>query len=155
MKSKIISVTSNLLFVSVTSLFVLCGAEACAPQDVYSSPKVLKVFQNTELSAGLDKLDNAMRFQALAQRWKAKRGATSSIHELCTTDAYLSIMAMGRDALPLLLAQLQQEGDHPDHWLVALSHIARVDPVPAEDKGSLPKMAKAWLEWAASANDNA
>jgi hypothetical protein len=98
-------------------------------------------------------LERSVRFQRLVSQWFNERGATSSIEEMCTRPAYLSIMAMGPDALPLLLLQLQSEGDNPDHWFVALHYITgQLDPVPAEDKGNLAKMAKAWLAWAEENN---
>lgn len=89
------------------------------------------------------------RFQTLRSQWHVERGASSSIEEMCTRPAYLSIIAMGPEALPLIIEQLRSEGDNPDHWFVALHHITkRIDPVPDEDKGDMSRMSKAWLDWA-------
>jgi hypothetical protein len=101
-----------------------------------------------------DDLLVAIRFQKLASRWHAERSATSSIEEMCTTPAYLSIMAMGPSVIPIILRQIQSEGNNPDHWFVALHHLTQgVDPVPDEDKGDLVKMAAAWLKWADQGGD--
>jgi hypothetical protein len=94
------------------------------------------------------------RFQSLADQWRHERGATSSIEEMCTSPAYLSIMALGPEVLPIVLQQLRSEGDNPDHWFIALHHITQgLDPVPAEDKGDIVKMADAWLKWGEQAGD--
>lgn len=89
-----------------------------------------------------------LKFKELVAQWRAERGATSSIAEMCSTPAYLSILAMGKEAIPLLLGQLRLEGDDPDHWFVALYHTAEVDPIPDQDKGDMAKMSEAWLKWA-------
>jgi hypothetical protein len=94
-----------------------------------------------------------LRFRNLVAQWREERGATSSIAEMSACSAYLRIMAMGKEALPHLIAQLRLEGDEPDHWFVALHYITGVDPVPDEHKGDMPMMAKAWLDWADAEGD--
>lgn len=106
----------------------------------------------TQVSTGRKVLD-WLKFRNLVAQWHEERGAASSIAEMCTTPAYLSILGMGKDALPFLLRQLQLEGSNPDHWFVALFHITGEDPVPEEDRGDLHQMAKAWLKWAQQYQD--
>jgi hypothetical protein len=73
---------------------------------------------------------------------------------MCGHPAYLSILAMGPDALPLIIGQLRSEGEDPDHWFVALHYITKgADPVPEEDKGDMARMSRAWLEWAGRETD--
>jgi hypothetical protein len=55
---------------------------------------------------------------------------------------------MGGKAIPLILQQLENNPDDPDHWFWALHALTGVDPVPAEDRGDMRGMARAWLEWA-------
>lgn len=62
--------------------------------------------------------------------------------------AYQRIIGMGDPAVPLILAQLKSEGDDPDHWFWALTAITGANPVKAEDKGDMVKMAAAWFKWA-------
>jgi len=101
-----------------------------------------------------EELQRAIRFQTLREQWHIERGVTSSIQEMCTTPAYLTIVGMGKLALPLLIAQLRSEGDKPDHWFFALRCITGADPIAPEDKGRMTKMAKAWLAWADEQGDN-
>jgi len=96
-----------------------------------------------------EELQRSIRLQALIAQWHVERGATSSIEDMCSRPAYLRILAMGPDILPLLIAQLRSEKDDPDHWFVALHHLSGgEDPIPDEDKGDMVRMAKAWVDWA-------
>jgi hypothetical protein len=83
-------------------------------------------------------------FEALVREWKATRGHTSSAARMAKHPAYQNIMAMGEAAIPLILSELRKE---PDHWFLALHALTGADPVPAESRGKLAEMAKAWLEW--------
>jgi len=84
------------------------------------------------------------RFRRLAAAWRANRGPTSSLTEMAMRPEYQQIIGMGRDAVPLLLQELQRE---PDHWSWALVAITGEDPVPPEDRGKLAAMTRAWLQW--------
>ena len=53
------------------------------------------------------------------------------------------IMAMGRDALPLVFAELEKE---LDHWFYALKFIVRKDV--AEGAKNLEDARVRWLNWA-------
>src|SRR3990167_860853 len=88
-----------------------------------------------------------IKFQSLVDAWRLERGAKSSITEAAMCPAYQSILGMGPDAVPLLLKQLKSDGDKPDHWFWALKAISGADPVSANDRGNLKRMAAAWLEW--------
>lgn len=85
------------------------------------------------------------RFQDLVREWKTATPLTSSITEMATHPAYQQIIGMGKEAIPLILKELQQD---PDHWFWALKAITREDPVPAADRGKLRPMTHAWLAWA-------
>ena len=84
------------------------------------------------------------RFQALVSEWRRDVAWTSSSSEMAMHPAYQQIIGMGQVAVPLLLRELEQ---HPDHWFWALRAITGVDPVPPEHRGTLPEMAKTWLDW--------
>jgi hypothetical protein len=66
----------------------------------------------------------------------------SSIHDMVTHPAYLQIIGMGREAVPLLLAELRRE---PDHWFVALQAITGTNPIPPSVCGDVENMTEAWL----------
>lgn len=87
-------------------------------------------------------------FQQLLQQWHLERGATSSISQMALCRSYQRIIAMGREkAVPLILRQLEKEGDNPDHWFWALQVLTNQDPVAPEDRGDMREMARAWLVW--------
>ena len=54
---------------------------------------------------------------------------------------------MGPTAVPLLLRQLETDGDNPDQWFWALRAITGCRPVPEEYLGNFVQMARSWLEW--------
>lgn len=85
------------------------------------------------------------RFDALTQEWKRDTRASSSITEIAMHPAYQQIIGMGKQALPFIFRELQEE---PDHWFWALKAITGEDPVPPAARGRLSAMRQAWLEWA-------
>jgi hypothetical protein len=87
----------------------------------------------------------AARFRELVREWKAATLVTSSGTEMALHPAYQQIIGMGKEAIPLILEELQREDDH---WFWALKSITGEDPVPEADRGSVPKMTQAWLQWA-------
>src|SRR5713101_1854486 len=90
----------------------------------------------------------ATLFQQLASQWRKERGATSSITRMATSPAYQRIVGLGEKAIPLILRQLENEGDDPDHWFWALQAITGENPIPENARGDMPEMARAWLDWA-------
>jgi len=93
-------------------------------------------------------IDDKAEFQQLATKWRLERGSSSSITDLVLSPSYQAIIGMGSKAVPFILAELEAEGEHPDHWFWALQSLTRIDPVNEEDEGDLRKMARAWLHWA-------
>lgn len=92
-----------------------------------------------------------VRFHLLAKQWNRERGATSSITQMAICSSYQQIIGMGRDrAAPLILRQLKQEANDPDHWFWALKALTSADPVSPDDRGDMVAMAQAWLVWGAS-----
>lgn len=99
----------------------------------------------TESKAGLSSDAVAQRFQHLANVWREECAHLSSVREMVLHPAYQQIVGMGPPALPFIFAELELK---PDHWFWALRAITREDPVPAEHRGNVGKMARDWLEWA-------
>jgi hypothetical protein len=89
-------------------------------------------------------------FKKNVREWKAARRPTSSITEIAMQPAYQRIIGLGRPAVPLILAQMEAEGDQPDMWFWALKAITDVDPVAEENRGDVVAMAKAWIDWGAA-----
>lgn len=90
---------------------------------------------------------DVFEFRGLMERWHEERGVSSSITSMALCPAYQEIIAMGPRAIPLILRQLEREGDEPDMWFWALRVLSHADPVPANDRGDIVRMARAWLEW--------
>jgi hypothetical protein len=84
------------------------------------------------------------RFRQFTARWLKESAHASSITAIAMNPAYQQIIALGRDALPLILAELERE---PRQWFWALRVISGVDPVPASQRGHVREMQRTWLQW--------
>lgn len=85
------------------------------------------------------------RFDALLGRWIQDTGPSSSLRDIVSHAAYQEIIAMGREAVPLILRDLERQ---PRHWNPALKAITGAAPVPKEHAGRLELIAQDWLSWA-------
>ena len=85
------------------------------------------------------------RFTQLSEEWKTESMFMSSITEMALLPSYQKIIGMGPAVLPLIFRELECE---PGHWFWALRVITDADPVPAESRGRIDEMARAWLTWA-------
>ncbi len=92
----------------------------------------------------VDPREDVERFRKLVASWRQERELTSSISEMVEHPAYQQIIAMGREAIPLLLRELER---YPDHWFWALKAITGEDPVPPASRGNVRQMTEAWLSW--------
>jgi hypothetical protein len=88
--------------------------------------------------------ERAARFRELVAQWKAATLFTSSGTEMALHPAYQQIIGIGKEAIPLILEELQRE---EDHWFWALKSITGEDPVSEVDRGNVPKMTQSWLQW--------
>jgi hypothetical protein len=88
--------------------------------------------------------DAQEKFNRLARQWREERGPSSSARRMAAHPAYREIVAMGRAAVPFLLAELQRQ---PDHWFIALHEITGADPVLKEGRGRPNEMVAAWVKW--------
>lgn len=84
-------------------------------------------------------------FERLKLEWKEATEMLSSITKIIKHPAYQEIIEMGEKVLPWILEELQRE---PSHWFSALSAIAKVDPVSADD--NFEQAVEAWLHWGRS-----
>jgi hypothetical protein len=86
--------------------------------------------------------DLASRFREYTETWRRQTQHLSSVAKMVSHHAYLAIIDMGHDAIPLLLIELR---DRPDHWFVALNRITNEDPVPPGS--TFGEAVEAWLAW--------
>ncbi|MCY3014861.1 MAG: hypothetical protein NT171_09235 [Planctomycetota bacterium] len=83
-------------------------------------------------------------FFALVAEWKEESVFLSSASSAAMLPSYQRIVGLGKAAVPLLLLELTVR---PDHYFWALKAITGVDPVAASDRGCVPEMTRAWIEW--------
>lgn len=115
------------------------SAEAAFVKDSVESSRVLFVFP---VSSVLE--SPRRRFERLRADWKSQTRFLSSTTAMASNEAYLGIIALGYEALPLILRDLEKA---PDHWFHALHAITQDDPVDPRDWGDLTAMTSAWLRW--------
>lgn len=87
-------------------------------------------------------------FRRLISQWHNERGATSSISKMAMCPSYQRLIANGQRFLPLILRQMESEGDEPDQWFWALHAITGADPITEDMRGDIVQMSRAWLNWA-------
>lgn len=96
-----------------------------------------KLVRVARSEAGLEQ-----EFHELAAKWYRDTRTTSSLRKMVAHPAYLRIIGMGREAVPLLLHELERTRDH---WLVALNATTGKDPAPLE--ANYDEAVDAWLAW--------
>ena len=85
------------------------------------------------------------RFEQLVVEWREQRNPYSSDPASpANCPAYLKIIAMGAEAIPLVLNELRKR---PDHWFIALEALTDADPIKIEHQGDFSKMVGDWLDW--------
>jgi hypothetical protein len=81
-------------------------------------------------------------FESLAAEWRKDTKYMSSLSKMSMHHAYQRIIGLGMAAVPLILQDLEETGDH---WLWALHAITGKDPAAADD--NMDAAISAWLEW--------
>src|SRR5437870_4870848 len=99
---------------------------------------------NSTVAEGPETLEQ--RVARLLARWRAEVAPLSSSTRRLAHPAYQEIIALGTEALPFLIRDLQQTRD--GHLSKALTAITGAHPVPPEARGRISEVAEAWLRWA-------
>jgi len=85
------------------------------------------------------------RFSQLVEEWRQQRNPYSSDPASpASCPAYLKIIALGAEAIPLILEEMRAR---PDHWFIALESLTDADPVAAKHYGDFSGMVDDWLQW--------
>ena len=84
------------------------------------------------------------RFRKLADQWEYETVLLSSTEQVTEHPAHQEIVSMGEPVVPLILDRMQSQGGH---WFHALRDITGADPVDPDDRGNVPAMQEAWLDW--------
>ena len=84
------------------------------------------------------------KFHKLCRIWKEETMHVSRPEEKILHPAYLRIIGLGPDAIPLILAELERE---LGFWFWALEAISGEDPVPDDLQGDMERMRSVWIQW--------
>lgn len=87
------------------------------------------------------------KFKELADQWRKETEHSSLILEISMHPAYQRIIGLGEEVIPLLLKELSQRKNEPEHWFWALSALTGQNPISEQHRGNLVEMGKSWLEW--------
>lgn len=82
-------------------------------------------------------------FHDLVKEWRDDTFFQSSLSDMCFHPAYQTIMAMGKDALPFVFKDLEE---NCGHWFYALKFIVRNDI--ADGAQTFEDARERWLKWA-------
>lgn len=109
------------------------------------SPSYEAAYEPAPVEFQLTQRARAEEFNKLCRWWRSDTAPLSALADIVIHEGYQQIMAMGEEGLPLILNELKQNPDNPDHWFWALRMIAREDP--ANQATTRAAAARAWLAW--------
>jgi hypothetical protein len=84
-------------------------------------------------------------FRKLTAEWRQAVVVLSSDDARMRHPACRRIVQLGREAVPLILAELERDAWH---WGGVLAEITGEQPVAPDDAGRIERVAVAWLGWA-------
>ncbi len=84
------------------------------------------------------------RLRRLESAWKMDTEFLSDAGKIINHLAFKAIIALGQEAVPIMLSDLQSR---PSLWVWALPEMTGANPVPVTDGGNIRKMSDAWLKW--------
>lgn len=88
-------------------------------------------------------------FIELRDKWIEDTQFDSSFLVQINHPAYLEIIAMGDDIVPILLEDMKL---NRNHWFHALSEITNENPILPEHAGNIEDMINDWINWGDSEN---
>ena len=113
-------------------------------QQVFEFIEQLSLSQESASDRSRQKTELETTFYQLAEQWKSETRGISSTEQMSVHPAYQQIIGMGRDVIPLLLRELE---NNSGRWFWALKSISREEPVTPEQRGKTKEMIAAWLNW--------
>jgi hypothetical protein len=81
-------------------------------------------------------------FTALVEEWRRDTAMLSFVDKKVTHPAYQRIIGLGKQAVPLILRELQER---PSYWFWALKCMTGADPV--RPGYTFDQATNAWLDW--------
>jgi hypothetical protein len=129
--------------VATNALFFV-SAMGASPQSMQVQDQLRDLRSHHAMPASARRDSLREQFFALARQWQCETQWLSSTTEIAMHPAYQAIIGMGPEAIPMILEELSRRSGY---WFWALKAISREDPVPPRDRGSIPAMRAAWLQW--------
>lgn len=117
-----------------------------------SSPKAWRVYLNRPkpipvAETGIDKI----KFSRLTEEWHEETDMHSSTLKAIAHPAYLTIIAMGQKAIPLVLREMKRG---PGHWFPAIKALTEglraKDEDPSKGCTTASEARAAWVRWGES-----
>ena len=121
-----------------------CADKRSIQEDWPSFRQVVKECNEWIDSNNRRTIDRFREFNDLVEVWRRETGMMSSLEEKFLHPAYLRIIGMGKDAIPLILEEMKQR---PGHWFCALKAITGENPMRPEHAGNIKRMTEDWLFW--------
>ena len=84
------------------------------------------------------------QFEMLAEVWRNETGMYSVDTRKVAHPAYLRIISMSHQAIPLILNELRERGGH---WYQALEAILGYNPIHVRGPISIQELRERWLDW--------
>ena len=85
------------------------------------------------------------KFRRLSRTWKKETRFVSNVTTKAMHVAYQKIIGMGKAVVPLILADLRDNG--PNDWFWALHVLTDANPIKERMAGDMQAMTEAWLGW--------
>ena len=100
----------------------------------------------TQIRTSLDEIrdDYFSIFHRSVTKWRSETIYLSLVDEKLLHPAFQNLVALGDDAIDLILKEIETR---PDLLYLALQIITGEDPVPASMKGDVRSAVDMWIEW--------
>ena len=86
------------------------------------------------------------KFDKLKAVWKQDTAHLSNITTITNHWAYLEIISLGKEVVPLMLEDLKTNG--PEFWFWALTELTGyMPPIKHEDRGRIQLISDLWVQW--------
>jgi hypothetical protein len=117
-----------------------------------TQPKIWTVFINNEKASPISVMSaDEAKFRRLVDEWHEETDMHSSLLRVISHPAYLKIIAMGQDAIPMILREMKRG---PGHWLPAIQVLTEDLLVAGEDPArgctTSSEARAAWVRWGVS-----
>jgi hypothetical protein len=106
------------------------------------TPKITENQVSLHIIKDFENVEN--KFVSLAEKWYLETLHSSGYLDKVLHPAYQRIIGLGKEVIPFILRELQ---DEPSEWFWALRALTGEDPTTKEPAGNREKLAEAWLNW--------